>query len=258
MITDSAVTEGMPLWADVSAVDPLASGDYYAGLFGWSYETHPDPDGGKYALALLDGVPVAGLRQQQDDGAGPTPGWTVHLATADVAAAEAKVGRMGGRVLGGPSVLPWCRSTRLLVADSTGATIGFRQPGEAFTARLHEPGTLWWVELTSTDVYTSDEFYKAFFPYERSAFNGSWYSVWRLGGTPYLGRLPQAIATASFWMPYFIAPTGGIVESAAARSVELGGTVRREPFDHTHGRAAVLTDRDGAAFTVLEVRRPAQ
>ena len=52
--------DGEPCWADVMARDPEAARAFYQRVFGWSWEVSGAEHGG-YALAMSDGVPVAGM-----------------------------------------------------------------------------------------------------------------------------------------------------------------------------------------------------
>lgn len=54
----------------------------------------------------------------------------------------------------------------------------------------------------------------------------------------------------SFWQTYL-----GVrdLEAAAAKAVELGGEVIREPWDSPFGRLCLLADSTGATVTLAEV-----
>lgn len=263
MIADNEVTAGQPVWIDVCTTDPAGLQEYYAGLFGWAFDSYPEPGGGQYTLALAGGVPVAGVREAAP---GDRTGWTPYLASPDVVDTAADVRRLGGSVAGEPVAIPWC-GRRLLATDPAGATVGFWQAGSQWQCRLYEPGALWWAELglpgsgaETAGTAGVEGFYTELFGYQHKSFGDGGYQVWMLDGTPYLGRLPagagRATGTAA-WAVYLVVPAGSTVERTADRSIRLGGTVRVEPFDHSHGRATVLADPAGAEFTVLEVRKPA-
>ena len=51
---------GTPSWVDIGAPDPVAAGEFYAAIFGWTVEAGP-PEAGGYTMALLRGLPVAGI-----------------------------------------------------------------------------------------------------------------------------------------------------------------------------------------------------
>jgi predicted enzyme related to lactoylglutathione lyase len=102
-------------------------------------------------------------------------------------------------------------------------------------------------------------FYAAVFGWESKSppfAEGSGYTVFFLPGfdRPVAGMVeldelwPQDVAP--HWMVYFaVADT----DRTTARAAELGGTVSVDPFDlYNVGRVAVLTDPEGASFSLLE------
>jgi predicted enzyme related to lactoylglutathione lyase len=44
VIEDTSFVPGLVCWIDVSSTDPAGSQDFYAGLFGWTYQIDPDSD----------------------------------------------------------------------------------------------------------------------------------------------------------------------------------------------------------------------
>lgn len=250
----------MLCWADVSTSDPRASREFYAGLFGWTYRK-----GSGYYTALLDDVPVAGV-----SGAAAEPGdgiaWTPYLASGDIRRTAQAVAQQGGEVLHGPMRIPR-QGTMLFARDPAGAGIAFWQPAPAWTCRVFEPAALWWAELYTPRPGATgvDMFYAQLFGYQQAPFGDAGdYTVWSLDGTPYLGRAvdgghdgQQATEPqAARWQLYFAAPEGMGTDAAADRAVKLGGAIVAGPFDHTHGRAAVIADPCGASFTVIAPARP--
>ncbi|MFJ6728765.1 MULTISPECIES: VOC family protein [unclassified Streptomyces] len=109
-----------------------------------------------------------------------------------------------------------------------------------------------WVSLTSRDLEATQAFYGAVLGWR-----------WRRGSlgdqfrTALVDEVPVAgvAAVASMWQmavawtPYFAVPDADV---AASRTRERGGTVAVGPISLPPGRAALLADRDGAAFGVWE------
>lgn len=83
---------GVPCWVDVETPDHAASRDFYARLFGWTFE---DLAPG-YAMARLDGVDAAAV------GTGDA-GWSTYVAVDDADATAAAVETAGGRVTDAPA-----------------------------------------------------------------------------------------------------------------------------------------------------------
>ena len=55
------------------------------------------------------------------------------------------------------------------------------------------------------------------------------------------------------WMVYFAVED---TDATASRCEELGGRVPQTPFDTPQGRAAVLTDPEGAVFSIIALVGP--
>ncbi|WP_217236224.1 VOC family protein [Streptomyces sp. AC555_RSS877] len=109
-----------------------------------------------------------------------------------------------------------------------------------------------WVSLTSRDQQATEEFYGAVLGWKwQPAKLGDRFRVALADGTPVAGI--AAVASmwqmAVAWTPYFAVPSA---DEAAARAQERGGTTAVGPLSFPPGRAALLADRDGAAFGIWE------
>ncbi|MFG2460224.1 VOC family protein [Streptomyces sp. NPDC048523] len=116
----------------------------------------------------------------------------------------------------------------------------------------HVFGAPCWVSLTSRDQQATEDFYGAVLGWEwKPAKLGERFRVALADGTPVAGI--AAVASmwqmAVAWTPYFAVPSA---DEAAARVQERGGTLAVGPLSFPPGRAALLSDRDGAAFGVWE------
>ena len=89
---------GKVVWADLVTPDLDGAKRFYGGLFGWTFRDVPgDPN---YALALLDGEPVAGMvHKARPTGLSLQPAWLTFLAVRDVVAAQQAAVQHGGKVL---------------------------------------------------------------------------------------------------------------------------------------------------------------
>jgi predicted enzyme related to lactoylglutathione lyase len=58
------VVPGSPCWLELATSDTERSMRFYRDLFDWDYRLLRDESGQDYALALLGGAPVAGIRPQ--------------------------------------------------------------------------------------------------------------------------------------------------------------------------------------------------
>ncbi|GAA3056419.1 VOC family protein [Streptomyces glomeratus] len=111
-----------------------------------------------------------------------------------------------------------------------------------------------WVSLTTRDVETTEEFYRAVFGWEwRPNSLGDRFRVAQVDGVPVAGI--AAVASmwqmAVAWTVYFAVPSA---DDVASRCRERGGTTAVGPLSLPPGRAALLADRDGAVFGIWEGR----
>ena len=123
---------------------------------------------------------------------------------------------------------------------------------------MHEPGSFTWCELTCRDVDVAKRFYAAVFGWESKSppfAEGSGYTVFFLPG---LERPVAGMVEMDELWPEDIAALDGLLRGrgygyTTARAADLGGTVSVEPFDlYNVGRVAVLTDPEGASFSLLQ------
>ena len=270
----------VPCWVDTAQPDPVAATEFYGALFGWEFEDRmPAGAGGHYFVAKLRGRDVAavGSRPQETDS---TPVWNTYIwvESADDAAAEAK--DAGGTVLVEPfDVLDAGRMA--VLADPSGAVFSVWQANEHKGAQLvNEAGTWNWSDLNTRDLDGSKAFYGALFGWEAQSvkvgeFDGT---MWRLPGyaevlealEPGL-RLRQAehgapvgFEDAIGWMipmtsgqsaedaPPYWSVTFAVdgTDAIADQAAQLGGTIIVAPFDAGPVRVAVLSDPQGAIFSV--------
>ncbi len=150
-----------------------------------------------------------------------------------------------------------------VLADPAGAPFCVWQAGEHHGAELvNEPGAFGWYELTTRDPDGSKRFYSAVFGWRTSAVDmGEFdYTLCHRPGErepqsgDELGGMMPMVGDAwpadmpPHWMVYFLVED---TDAAASRCEELGGRVPQPPFDTPQGRIAVLTDPQGAVFSVI-------
>jgi uncharacterized protein len=64
MPTRTSYAQGTPNWVDLQTSDLAAAKAFYSGLFGWTYDDQPMPDGQAYSMAMLRGHRVAAIAPQ--------------------------------------------------------------------------------------------------------------------------------------------------------------------------------------------------
>jgi predicted enzyme related to lactoylglutathione lyase len=241
---------GVPSWVDLGTPDPAAAGRFYAALFGWSIQTGP-PESGGYAIAELEGRPVAGIGPQQNPG---PPVWSTYINVDDADKVAELVASNGGQVFMAPSeVMDVGRMG--IFADPAGAVFGVWQPRAHKGAGLvNQPNTLCWNELVTTDVDGAKPFYASVFGWgsDTHGEGAAAYTEWKMGGRTVGGMMakPEQIPAEvpPHWMTYFAVTD---TDAAVVKVTELGGAVMMPPMDIEPGRFAVVADPAGAVFSVI-------
>ncbi|PRY40625.1 VOC family protein [Umezawaea tangerina] len=238
---------GTPCWADLGA-DVDKSTAFYSALFGWEVDKLETAVLG-YWTATLGGRNAAGLGAQQD--MAQPPQWTTYLATDDADATAAKIFEAGGHVVVAPMDVE--DQGRIAIAvDTAGAMFGIWQAGSHTGLQVTgESGSITWSENTTQDFDGSQKFYADVFGYSYADLSDddSQYATITLGGDT-VGGIGSAFGDApSAWLTYFaVADT----DAAVAKVAELGGWVVMPPTDSPNGRAAVVSDDQGAVFAVID------
>lgn len=241
--------QGTPCYVELTTTDVPAAKEFYAGLFGWTYEAPPEFQD-VYASARVAGDRVAGIGVPSPE---TSPlGWSVYLAVDDVDATAAKVEPAGGKVEAAPTdVMELGRMATIL--DPTGVRVHLWQaraiPG---TERANEPGAPIWNELMTHELDRATAFYAELLgvTWEDAGMGGDQpYTVMKTGDRPVAGALPPTGGVPPHWNVYFNVAD---VDATMARAEELGGNVIAPAFDVPDvGRMGYLADPGGGTFAVM-------
>jgi uncharacterized protein len=252
----TSYTQGTPNWVDLQTTDQAAAKAFYSGLFGWTYDDQPMPEGQVYSMAMLGGHPVAAIAPPSPAPAPPM--WNTYIAVDSVDEAAGKAEAAGGKVAMAPfDVMDAGRMA--FVMDPSGAAVALWQANQHIGATLvAEPGTVCWNELVTADPGAT-RFYTdvlGLTAVTEDMGGGMSYTVFQAGGQTVGGTMPpQAPGVPNHWHVYFAVDDA---DAAAARATELGGTVVVPPFDIPVGRMAVISDPQGAVFSIIKpVPQPA-
>jgi predicted enzyme related to lactoylglutathione lyase len=144
------------------------------------------------------------------------------------------------------------------VMDPSGAPVALWQANQHIGATLvNEPGTLNWNELVTSDPGAT-RFYAdvtGLTAENMDMGEGQPYTVFKSGDAMVGGSTaPQMPGVPSHWHVYFGTADA---DATAAKAAELGGSVVVPPFDTPVGRIAVLSDPQGAMFSVIKNAPPA-
>ncbi len=126
-------------------------------------------------------------------------------------------------------------------------------------AQVNLPGSFCWVELASSDAIAAREFYTDLFAWsaeEDPMDESPPYIRFQMRGLDvaamYQIEPGQPNAVSDIWGAYISVDD---VDAAAARAVELGGSIVTPPFDvMSAGRLAILKDPQGAVFSLWQAR----
>lgn len=267
---------GVPCWVDTAQPDPAAAAEFYGALFGWQLEdVMPPAAPGRYYIATLDGLDVAGIGAEPDDESATASAWTTYIAVEDADAVSAAVSDAGGKVIAAPMDVSDA-GRMAVVADPYGAVFALWQAGARIGAQLvNAPGTVNFNDLSTPDVAGAKAFYGAVFGWAvlTVPMGDDPGMMWTLEGYGAdLDRLnpgtlqmqedigappgfedvvaslsPVAEGTSARWDVTFSVDD---CDAVAARAAQLGGKICVEPFDAGPVRTAQLADPAGATLTI--------
>jgi uncharacterized protein len=264
---------GVPCWVDTNQPDPGAAAELYGGLFGWEFEdVMPAGSPGSYLIGRLDGRDVAAVGSQ-DEGETTPPAWNTYMAVESADEAATRASAAGGTTLQAPFDVQDIGRMAVL-GDPSGAPFCVWEAKEFHGAQaVNEPGSWVFSELNTPDADGAAAFYGDVLGWELTSFGGG-FTVFRLPGygdhlakgDPELRErqssegAPEGFEDAVAWLapggngeaPPHWSVTFSVddADAAAARAAELGGQVVVPPFDAPYVRMTVLTDPQGATFTV--------
>ncbi|WP_460960501.1 VOC family protein [Parasphingorhabdus pacifica] len=247
--------EGMPCWIELVTAEPDKACEFYAGLFGWQYESHDVGRADGQLVAYRDGFPVASIRTSEDEGSR----WRLYLAAADHDATVARAESLGGDVTADPGRIPGI-GTRSVLMSPADIKFGLLEPEADWQFDVGLPGTLMWAELVAIKVQSADSFFGELFGYGSEQFgteHRSDYSVWYLGSESVLARVSMirefvTPKTVPHWLLYLGVESAQGTDELVRRAITLGGRVRVDPYDSSIGRVAVLRDPTGARFAIVD------
>jgi predicted enzyme related to lactoylglutathione lyase len=248
---------GRWVWGDLVTSDVAAAADFYAKVFGWTFETYGgDDDRDTYTLALADGLPIGGMvyDQRAKQGSKLSARWIGLISVTDLKAATAAVTQGGGKVVYQPVMLGE-RGETAVYQDPEGVVFGVVNSRNGDPPDYAGDVNEWyWVDLWTADVEKAAQFYRAVVGYETVpvAEDGP-RSGLRLvsGGFARAGIMQkQSKETTSTWLPYIrVADVDASVDKATA----AGGKVLLRPLKLNIATVAIVADPTGAPVGIVQV-----
>lgn len=252
----TAAPLGAPIWIDLTSSDPQRAQDFYAAVFGWTFEA-AGPQYGGYINAARDGRPVAGLMPNNPEWNAPDA-WTTYFHTADIDATVAALVAAGGSSCVAPMEVP-AKGFMSMATDPTGAFFGLWQPLEhrGFEV-IGEAGAPVWHQLSTRGYDTALEFYRSVFGWrtepvgdtDEFRYTTAWFGDQQLLGV-WDGAAELPAEVPANWGVFLGADD---VDHTLAVITAHGGTVLREAEDTPYGRLAAAADPTGAVFNLSSLQ----
>jgi predicted enzyme related to lactoylglutathione lyase len=247
---------GKMIWADLVTPDLAASEQFYAGLFGWTFRAI-DTGSTRYAIALLDGRPVAGMLQRPlPAGERRHPTWLPFLSVKDADAAERLAVSHGGKSISPPKDYRG-RGRQTVLADPEGAVFGLLASSTGDPPDfLAEPGEWIWSSLFVRDPGAAAAFYKPVVGYDvfdlPSGEDDATHVIF--SSDDYARAGVHTLLANGHRRPHWLnfARVMDAVE-ASKKALSLGGRVLEEPYVDRHGgKIAIIADPMGTPFGLME------
>ena len=247
--------QGKVIWADLVTPDLAAAETFYGGLFGWTFRSTLRGDG-DYAVAFLDGRPIAGILQKPiPSNEKRQPAWLTFVAVRDLKTASDIALKQGAKNLAAPRTYAG-RGSQSVFADPEGAVFAMLSSSSGDTPDyLASPGDWIWSSLIAHDPKLSADFYKAVFGYDvfdlAPSDDGAVHVILSTDDYARAGiHSLQPGHRHSHWLNFIRVVDA--VESSA-RAVKLGGRVLVAPHpDRQGGQVAVIADPTGAPLGLME------
>jgi predicted enzyme related to lactoylglutathione lyase len=247
---------GKMVWADLTTPDLAAAEKFYGAVFGWTFRSiHAGSS--EYAVALLDGRPVAGLVEKAvPSGTHQQSAWLTFLAVNDVDGTKRSALAHGAKVIANDRTYPM-RGQQCVLSDPEGAVFALLASSSGDPPDyLPAIGEWIWSSLHAKDAGAEAAFYQQLFNYdvfEAPSDDGQVHLI--LSNDNYARVSANDLAQGSarrhpHWLNFVR------VDSAADTSAKVlasGGRVLVEPREDRHGgMLAVVADPAGAPFGLME------
>lgn len=240
-------------WADLSSTDDAAGAEFYAQIFGWSYDESPIGEGMVHRNAKIGDLMVAGIDPVMP-GSGQPTAWTNFVFVDDIETSVAKAKDLGATIVAEPMDVMG-EGHMAVFMDPAGAAVGLWQPGRHQGAdAVNQPGTYTWVELATSDLAGARDFYSALFGWEWTRMDGDFeYWLAELDGRSFAGaytKMEQMADMPSHWAAYFgVADINACVDEVKA----AGGKVLMGPAQMGPGKGIAVMDPQGGYFLAIQL-----
>ncbi|MBQ4834211.1 VOC family protein [Pseudoalteromonas sp. MMG010] len=250
--------QGQFCWAELCTSHWAKAKTFYTGVFQWGHDDQPIAEDAYYTMFNKQGDNIAAMYQMPKEqlAQGAASHWLAYIAVDDIDACAQKVKALGGQLIVGPHQV-MNAGKMLLLQDPSGSVVALWQaiehPG---CKRQNEFNVPYWHELATRNTVSCRDFYCQLlgWQYEIKPMEGIDYTLFLLAGKPVAGMIEMDEQwpedTPPHWMVYFAVLH---CDSTTEQVKQLGGEVCVVPTDIPDvGRFSVLTDPQGAVFSILE------
>ncbi len=238
-ITESPTNISYPgkiVWHDMLTNNSAAAQKFYGELFGWTFQQQ-----GTYAVALLDGRPIAGILEHETT----ESVWLISMSVPDVDKALEQALAKGSTVVTGPIDIT-NRGWGVLIKDPQGAHIVLLHATDGDPVDAEAPMGGWlWNELWTKEPEQSADFYSELGQYD-GFIQGENYKILTRGEKWRCGL--RTVEKEDRWVPIIRVSD---LQATVNKAEKLGATVWVRP-DEAPGdeEAALLSDTSGALFMI--------
>lgn len=245
-MSDATFRHGSFVWRELLTQDPVASGRFYAEVFGWKADVMSMGAGGDYAMMKAGEALVGGVMKV------PMPDlpsyWGGYVSVDDVAATAAKISAGGGKVLAGPGDVPGMGRFVTFMDPQGGVASAWRSARGDGPAPKPGVGEFCWEQLNCADPQAAGAFYAQVFGWTQKPFAGQ--TVLSAGAADVASMMPAPAGVPTHWLHYVVVDK---LADARARVSRAGGKVMLEALTiPTVGTIAVIQDNVGAMLGMLE------
>lgn len=162
-MTERTYPQGVPCWIDTAQPDVESAAEFYAGLFGWTFEDVMPPGAPeRYLIARLGGQDVAGIGSAQEGAAV----WSTYISVEDADAAVLQLLAAGATVRSSPADAGEGGRSAVLT-DPEGAEFRIWQARRRLGAQVvNEPGAWNFSDLHTTNPDAAIPFYEDAFGWQ--------------------------------------------------------------------------------------------
>lgn len=247
---------GTATWYDLTTGKPEETKRFYGELFGWTFHDG-GPQFGNYHIVNKGDLPVAGFMPKTPEMSQMPSVWTVYFGSQDAKADAERIQQAGGTIVS-DAMQVGPLGVMLIAADPTGAVFGLWQPLEFQGAALvNEAGSMAWQDVYTRDADKARDFYAGLLGASSETMSGDGMTYYILkhgdfsvGGVAQMSEQQFPAEVPPHWMPYFAVENADTALKVAQAN---GGKVIAPPFPTPYGLIAVLSDPDGANFSVVQM-----